>query len=793
MREKEEERKSEETEKMLEKQAGAVKMRKFRDVWKEIKPSLERKRRRGVAGRIAAAVSLSVAGVFVSGLVLRFLIQAGVFEKELFYDYGQAEYARQRVAEAQYLPDPEKLASSVKNAVRAASVTSGGENTEEELARIGLDGFRRCVDSWGTIEGMGAGKYLGYSIYEIRDELYEVLGAVPAFGRWFRFPDDAVNDEGEKAYYEDWAYCMEYDEERDALTMTRVCWATRCSYYDFENKKIVEEYDEEGNESIVQFEVMRTNYYYDEAGRETVEAFVYAVACDHVDTSSKKSGRTGYYQPEEKYYYPLSVQYLKNVRDTSLTKYIVEYSERESTDRLMSAGGWDFSGHTFSYDIANCNSDGTRLEFLQLDYGGSDDVRMLKIRRRLPSRFIGYDAADICFYVAAEESAGYAEGYYDRCSDLSAPTARNALGGDIDLGRIDEEFGFISYGLDIYEGVSSGEDITRWQEETYGDQGGIWLLLNRSVAGLGEKTGLPEGSADDFLRRADDALLSGEKLAYAEVLDGYTASVAANIASSFCLRSEWPEIYEKSDRAVEADADGIFSAAGEKTEIEDASSEIVVSDGEVRYALSGRIPASILLQAGADYSLRPVFLSENGERYLPEGTAPSVRAREGEDLRIEGEGKFLLSEIDIPRSGIYTLGMALVKGNRTICSSFVPVRVKEFEPALIPSVRENGFEKEYKVTCTDGTLQIKVGVTDVQPPVVTGENRVTLPLGTSVAGAFSGVRIRDNGTIVSAEIFRPDGRRYARWDEAAEEGVNVLVVRDEGGNETRFSLLVYIG
>lgn len=64
--------------------------------------------------------------------------------------------------------------------------------------------------------------------------------------------------------------------------MTRMCWATRLDYFDFDKKKIVEDYNKSGSESIIWFGVMRTNYYYDEAGRETVECFIYAVACDHV-------------------------------------------------------------------------------------------------------------------------------------------------------------------------------------------------------------------------------------------------------------------------------------------------------------------------------------------------------------------------------------------------------------------------------------------------------------------------------------------------------------------------------
>lgn len=814
-------RELEKVEKALQKSADGIKMRPFAEVWKEIEPAIEKKKsRRSLFKKLAAAIPLSLAGVMLFGFAFRFLYMEGVFDRALSYNYGQADYAKRRVAEAQYLPDPEKLAAAEESAVRAASFNffsdeedetegdgtgedgSGQDETyedetgETELSRIDLEGFRRCVDSWGTIEGMGAGKYQGYSIYEIRDELYDVLDAVPAFGRWFRFPHWSDYPEGEDPYYANWAYYMEYDEGADALTMTRVCWVTRFGYFDFENKKIVEDYDEEGDESIVQFEVMRTRYYYDEEGRETVECFVYAVACDHVDRSSDQSGRTGYYQPDEKYYYPVSVQYLKNVRDTSLTKYVIEYCERETVDMMDSAEGWDFGEDWDApYNIEHRDSDGTRLDFLQLDYGGEDNVRMLKIRRRMPTEFIDFDAAKIFYYAATADGVGYIEGYYDRCTDASAPTAWGAFGGGLDEnGNVDRWFGEMGYSVGIYAQVESGADITRWEEEIYGNIGGIGVLLDRSVALLGERTGAGESFSqvtEEFLARADENYLSGDRLAYAGVLDGYIADLAADIADNFSLKSEWADIYLASDRATEVGVDGNQSAAGEVIEVREGEAEVTVSGGIARYTLSGSVPETILLEDGEKYSLRLVFYSENGDWYLPAGSAPSAEFDRGRDLTIAGEGAFSFAEIDMDVSGTYTLGMALVKGNR-VCSAFVPVRVTEYEETEIPASEKNGFEKSYAVTCEDGTLKVEFVCKDVQPPEVTGPEQVVLPRGASVAEAFSGVRIEDNGEIVYAEIRRPDGSAYGRWNEEAKAGINVLVVRDEGGNETRFSVLVIL-
>ena len=72
----------------------------------------------------------------------------------------------------------------------AADSREDGEKEEKtNVARIGLEEFRWYIDSWGKLEGKGAGKSQGYSIYEIKDEFYSILDYVPSFGKWFRMPD----------------------------------------------------------------------------------------------------------------------------------------------------------------------------------------------------------------------------------------------------------------------------------------------------------------------------------------------------------------------------------------------------------------------------------------------------------------------------------------------------------------------------------------------------------------------------------------------------------------------------
>ena len=59
-----------------------------------------------------------------------------------------------------------------------------------------VEEFSELVDEYGTIENYaGAGKYLGYDIYEIKNEIAYVTKTVPAFNQWFRMPTMRENED----------------------------------------------------------------------------------------------------------------------------------------------------------------------------------------------------------------------------------------------------------------------------------------------------------------------------------------------------------------------------------------------------------------------------------------------------------------------------------------------------------------------------------------------------------------------------------------------------------------------
>jgi hypothetical protein len=108
---------------------------------------------------------------------------------------------------------------------------------------VDLEGYLKINEKLAEIEGEGAGKYLGYDIFEIKNEIAFVLKTVPAFNQWFRLPT-MREEQGFVSipYYESWAYYLESDEQARDVTVTRVCWRTRFSYWDFDTEQEVEDY-----------------------------------------------------------------------------------------------------------------------------------------------------------------------------------------------------------------------------------------------------------------------------------------------------------------------------------------------------------------------------------------------------------------------------------------------------------------------------------------------------------------------------------------------------------------------
>ena len=289
-----------------------------------------------------------------------------IFRRKLNYDYERGAKAQVIVDKAQYVPDIDKfieanggeeLLSQSNNPIQKVEPTTASSSKISTLEE-----FTEMVNQYATVENYaGAGKYQGYDIHEIKNEIFYVVSKVPAFNQWFRMPT-MREDEGYTSipYYEWWAYYLEMDEE-NKLSITRVCWCTRSDYLDFENQKTVE--DHADGTSFVQYEIMKTNYYFDENNDEVVECYIYSVGIDHVKNA-------GHYNDNANDYYPFEYQYLKNVKDKTLIKYHITVAERYRGDETFDEGGMDIRGLT-PY--------GSRREFTIMNYDGYTDIDLTQI------------------------------------------------------------------------------------------------------------------------------------------------------------------------------------------------------------------------------------------------------------------------------------------------------------------------------------------------------------------------------------------------------------------------------
>lgn len=305
--------------------------------------------------------------------------------------------ARSVVNNAQYLPDSDLIfgynnSYSVENSPRLSTsqfpdeiwdIINGG-NREIDYD-VDQESFNEIIDQIGNIGDYGgAGKYLGYSIYELRYELNYLLKYFPIFDQWFQMPHNYYIPHKTMNYMGNYSYKITSNEDTSHLTINRVCWTTRASYYDSSRDMIIEDndglyFDKNGkpkfkkvhlNNKTYQREIMQIDYYF-ENGKEVVECKIYDVLMINNDD------------------YPIAFEYIKNVKDTSLTNYKILFRDRLGTrtfygtkdteDYGYAAGKGPYSDD--GYDIDSNVETGIEREFLQLNYTNSNDISILRVNQ----------------------------------------------------------------------------------------------------------------------------------------------------------------------------------------------------------------------------------------------------------------------------------------------------------------------------------------------------------------------------------------------------------------------------
>lgn len=306
--------------------------------------------------------------VALSCLIVVGIVSIIVNLNKLVYDYEKGTAASKIVENAQYVPDMDKFLE-VNKQLEQVNMRNKRKYNLNNSSYMTSEEFANLIDECAIFNSeSGAGKYLGYDIYEIKKEIKFVVDNVPAFNQWFRMPN-MREDEGyiKIPYYENWSYYLEYNEETSYLSITRVSWCTRSRYLDYENQITVEEHED--GTSFVQYEIMKINYYYNKDNKEVVECYGYNVGIDNV----KNAGTCNQNIND---YYPFEYQYLKNVEDESLIKYHIVAAERFREDDSFDQGGMDIRG-LYPY--------GSSREFLIINYDGYKEIATTRIDQKYNS------------------------------------------------------------------------------------------------------------------------------------------------------------------------------------------------------------------------------------------------------------------------------------------------------------------------------------------------------------------------------------------------------------------------
>ena len=242
------------------------------------------------------------------------------------------EQMSKRTENAQFMPDAQTVMGQASETIRSMRVSlAQTDNVAEETAFDVFD-MERLLSELAVIEGNGAGKYLGYEVDEIKTEMYNMVNRAPWTNEWFRVP--SASDGAD--YYSDWAYIIENDLAYNFLSITRISWRTRASYYDSERGVEVEDYD---GGSAVQYNVMRTKYYMDEE-TEIVEVEMLDVMQAH--------GKDHF----------MAYQGLKNAEDKYFIKYNIEAKPRTKLGYAIDTNTPYGANRSFSYmSYENANFD----------------------------------------------------------------------------------------------------------------------------------------------------------------------------------------------------------------------------------------------------------------------------------------------------------------------------------------------------------------------------------------------------------------------------------------------------
>ena len=233
-----------------------------------------------------------------------------------------------RAENAQYVPDIFKLPKAFGGEADATEISGTEyENFESMNTNVTLDNYAGLVEMLGTIESHYDPNF---TVLTLKEEIKTLFQNITVFDRWVKIKNETLSEIGE--------YCVSYDAETYHMTVLR-----RRSFspwvWDAASKQA----------RPISHEVLyKLDYAYDESGTETFECEIFSVL--------RVDGKDHIRQ----------YQYIKNVKDTSFTKYIIA--------PLTVLKGEP--GYEPLYEIDSDNPYGAECRFVQVDYSDTSNTML---------------------------------------------------------------------------------------------------------------------------------------------------------------------------------------------------------------------------------------------------------------------------------------------------------------------------------------------------------------------------------------------------------------------------------
>jgi hypothetical protein len=758
--------------------------------------------------KIAIITSIVLVFILVVGGISGYFIYSSM---SLTSNESLAAICKNRVANAQYLPNVNKIAVETEETSIAtvnnfavenekASISTGSNPYESGnsaiLDRIGktisLNNFNQVIEDIGYIDSPYDREF---TITDIKEEVYKVLSNTSIFDKWIVFNNGDLSGYGK--------YYISYNQEQEHITIMRSTgfqpWV-----YDSSSGKIVGNSDfnyKKSNYPIEEDNIYKIDYYYNEDGVEVVECEIVNFLNYYKDTIITQ------------------YQYVKNVKDTSFTKYIVT--------PVITLSSLEYDG-SWGYDIDSNNLLGSEREFIQMDYVDKDDVSLLFVNQAFSNAYNDIeDETNIKFYrkigneiylynsffnFGTMESWDIPNSYFiqgqsvESVFDYYIKNINVSAGATI--GTPDENYALRS--SDKIEAAFREMYYTNGTESLSISRGSFYIkddddddlcffklqnistLLTQSFTNLAKNTQMKNIKIAENLANSPKYLDISDttyKFEYETFVSGFLDSITQNIVDSSYVKKNYKNIANAKAKSINPSNDSEISDYITLNDFESSSS---VSGTTITYSASAKVEKSILLNKNSEYQLCLVAKGD-GNNYIVLQVGESTKYNNNEML-LTLSNSYNLTNFNTSIADDYIVGVALVmtyKGKQIVCSNISNLTFEETENITLDSTKNDGYASSYLVNFNNGNLHLIVDVKDVQKPTIIISTSISFSENSTITNLIKKLTIEDNNKIAYIEISVESSKIFD-YNDLLVSGIYNIKVYDISGNYASVDISVTI-